>query len=914
MFRQRIITLLCAGMAACTLWASKQSEVTITVDGKARGMIVYTPNQMKEKMPLMIVCHGMNCTAEQQMWGDHLYDLVDAEKFVLCYLRANGSTWDTGGESDMNFVTQTIDAMAEQYRIDRRRVYWSGFSMGSMLIYHSIDKMTGRIAAFAPTSGIQFSEQPWTRLTRPVNLIHVQAYDDGTFDYKRYGVREYVEHFALYNQCTAHEVTNNYYPHGKTTWYADKEVWADGKDGSEVELMFYTEGSHWPKDGNQYEIWAFCKRHSLSDAVFRSEALRLYLQIYKDAQALKSKFARDAEVNTTEAFIALQEAIKNYGTTLDKSNVAQLEEAYNELKLRIKQLNASLPANKRGTEIWTGKKVYPLDWSGWQSVAKTAFTNVKAGQVVRLYFTDLKPSANATLRTGDWKELADAESVKLAGSHADFPITAAMLAQLKDNGCIIQGIGFTLTGIRIIDASDISPLTMTVPVVGNWVWNGQAKPTFNVMVTNPTSEAIETNIEVILATDKRVPVDTLHRALTIGAKKSVPVTLQAQAMEPRFYHCTVLANEEVGRQFIFGVSPGLIKSQFDGQPDFYEFWQRTKDEQAKIDPQYKLTERTDKSTSKRKVYLVEMHALPDATGDGIVRAFYAEPTGKGPYPTIMHFNGYDSVEGGGEPWCMGGDDNPTYAEIVVSTRGQVINNRSPYKNLYGDWFGYGFNDRDNYYYRGAFMDCVRALDFLCTREKVDQLNIFAEGTSQGGALTFAVAALGDGRINAIAPSIPFLGDYPDYFELCSWPGSVAFDRQNKYNMSDEEMYRMLSYFDTKNLATMINCPIYMNYSLQDDVCPPHTNWAPYNNAQSTEKRNMVNPELGHATGSSWWMAYNSFFRNHIRKENSIDSPVADRPARADDAIYTLSGIRTGHPFSQLPRGVYVQNGRVRVRR
>ena len=912
MFRQRIITLLCAGMAACTLWASKQSEVTITVDGKARGMIVYTPNQMKEKMPLMIVCHGMNCTAEQQMWGDHLYDLVDAEKFVLCYLRANGSTWDTGGESDMNFVTQTIDAMAEQYRIDRRRVYWSGFSMGSMLIYHSIDKMSGRIAAFAPTSGIQFSEQPWTRLTRPVSLIHVQAYDDGTFDYKRYGVREYVEHFATYDQCASHIVTPNYYPHGKASWYADKEEWTDGKDGSEVELMFYTEGSHWPKDGNQYEIWAFCKRHALSDAAFRPEALRLYQQTYKDAQALKSKYARDTEVNTTETYLALAEALKTYGSSMDKTNVNLLIEADETLKTCMAQFKASLPADKRGTVVWTGTKEYPLDWSGWQSVARTYFTNAKAGQIIRLFFTKLKPSANATLRTGDWKELADAQSVKLAGSHADYPITAAMLAQLKANGCIVQGIGFTLTGIRIIDAEDLSPLTMTVPVVGNWIWNGQAKPTFSAKVTNPSDAAINANVEMVIATDKREPLDTLRRALTIGAGKTVSVTLTKEGLKPGFYHCTVMANDEVGRQFIFGVSPMEIVSEFDGQPDFYEFWQRTKDELAAVDPQYKLTEIPEKSTSRRKVYLVEMHSLPDDTGDGIVRAYYAEPTGAGTFPTIMHFNGYDGGEG--EPWCMGGNDNPTYAEIVVSTRGQIINNRPPYTNPYGDWFGYGFNDRDNYYYRGAYMDCIRALDFLCSREKVDQRNIFAEGTSQGGALTLAVAALGDGRINAIAPSVPFLGDFPNYFELASWPGSVAFSQQKKYNMTDDEMYRMLSYFDTKNLATMITCPIYMNYSLQDDVCPPHTNMAAYNNVHSNEKKVLANAELGHSTASNWYTVYNSFFRTHIKKEDGIFAARTNAKPLTDNTIYTLTGQRVGKVLDQLPRGTYVQNGKVRIRK
>ena len=133
------------------------------------------------------------------------------------------------------------------------------------------------------------------------------------------------------------------------------------------------------------------------------------------------------------------------------------------------------------------------------------------------------------------------------------------------------------------------------------------------------------------------------------------------------------------------------------------------------------------------------------------------------------------------------------------------------------------------------MDAVRVIDFLGTREKVQQYNIFAEGASQGGALTLAAAALCDGRINAIAPAVPFMGDFPDYFQIAPWPANVANAKRVQLGMTEEEMYCMLSYFDTKNLATMITCPVYMDFSLQDNVCPPHTNWASYNNLKSEEK-------------------------------------------------------------------------------
>lgn len=72
-------------------------------------------------------------------------------------------------------------------------------------------------------------------------------------------------------------------------------------------------------------------------------------------------------------------------------------------------------------------------------------------------------------------------------------------------------------------------------------------------------------------------------------------------------------------------------------------------------------------------------------------------------------------------------------------------------------------------------------------------NIFMTGGSQGGAFAIAGAALGDGRINAIAPSIQFMGDFPNYFKVGSWPASTARDMQEKLGISDDEMYKFLSY-------------------------------------------------------------------------------------------------------------------------
>jgi cephalosporin-C deacetylase-like acetyl esterase len=137
--------------------------------------------------------------------------------------------------------------------------------------------------------------------------------------------------------------------------------------------------------------------------------------------------------------------------------------------------------------------------------------------------------------------------------------------------------------------------------------------------------------------------------------------------------------------------------------------------------------------------------------------------------------------------------------------------------------------------RGAYLDAVRGIDFVCSRPEIDTTRIVAQGGSQGGALTFAAAAL-DGRIKACAPGIPFLSDYRNYFKIVPWPRS-SFEtyRKEHPDVSWDHIYKVLAYFDIKNLASRITCPLFMGIGVQDNVCPPHINFAAYNEVKGPKK-------------------------------------------------------------------------------
>lgn len=427
-----------------------------------------------------------------------------------------------------------------------------------------------------------------------------------------------------------------------------------------------------------------------------------------------------------------------------------------------------------------------------------------------------------------------------------------------------------------VDESLLDPLVCTVPVVDNWVF--ESKPGFVLQAENPNDKPMTANISVKITTDMKTPVAEyeISQKVPAGSTKDFSISTD-DALQPGFYKLTLKVNKKVvKRDCGFGISPLDIVSAPDMQPNFDSYWAGVKAQLPDITnpANVTLTEIPSKSSSAQKVYLVEMKSVPDGlTGDPVtVRGYYLEPQDGGKYPILMHFFGYDSTPPG-KMSCPSGSTKPQYAEFYLSNRGQMINARSADKrsdgiqkdftNTYGDWFAFQFDQKeDGWYYRGAFMDCVQAVNFMASRSCWDGKNLFGEGSSQGGAFSYAAAALSDHPFTAIAPCVAFLGDFPDYFQIVSWPGDTA--KKSRGSMSDEEMYRFLSYFDTKNLATRINAAVIACSGLQDGTCPPHTNTAPFNNLPTADKEMYYYPQMGHEIPNDWTGKYTAFFKERMK--------------------------------------------------
>lgn len=253
-----------------------------------------------------------------------------------------------------------------------------------------------------------------------------------------------------------------------------------------------------------------------------------------------------------------------------------------------------------------------------------------------------------------------------------------------------------------------------------------------------------------------------------------------------------------------------------------------------IEPRFQVI-RSDLSTDDLDVYLVEMCSY----GNVRIKGWYTVPRKPGPHPAILSLPGYNIAM---RPYL----NRKNVATLALNPRGHG-NSKEDVDAKGGEYMYLGFNPKcpEEYVYVGAYMDCIRAVDFLASRPEIDPSRIGVEGESQGGGLSFATAAL-DQRIAFCAPDIPWLGDWIGYLAASDWPRNHYPELIERFpGLTLGDINRVLSYVDTMNLADRIRCPVLMSVGLQDSVCPPRNAFATYNQVWS-QKDYRIYPLADHA--------------------------------------------------------------------
>lgn len=368
----------------------------------------------------------------------------------------------------------------------------------------------------------------------------------------------------------------------------------------------------------------------------------------------------------------------------------------------------------------------------------------------------------------------------------------------------------------------------------------------------------------ILVTADNTPIDDAKVTWSVGPelmpaqKQTSPVPLDGLVVDGGtlkvggFIRCK--ATTEIAGRTYTGVATAAFAPEtiqpFQTEPaDFDAFWQKGKDDLAKIPLEARLTLLPDQCTDKVNVYHVNFRTLNQAWNPQPPRIYgiLCEPKAPGKYPAVL------KVPGAGVRPYAGDPDLAARGAIVleIGIHGIPVNMpQSVYDAMYGgalhSYWVNQLDNRDTYYYHRVYLGCVRANDFLTAREMWNGKDLLVMGASQGGQLSLVTAAL-DPRVTALSVTHPAMCDVVAelHGRAGGWPHPFKPNEDGTPSFhATPAKIATTAYYDSVNFARRIKVPGFYIWGYNDETCPPTSTYAAFN-VITAPKTLAIQPEQAH---------------------------------------------------------------------
>ena len=310
---------------------------------------------------------------------------------------------------------------------------------------------------------------------------------------------------------------------------------------------------------------------------------------------------------------------------------------------------------------------------------------------------------------------------------------------------------------------------------------------------------------------------------TLKLKKGTATVEAPKFRNPGFLRCNVSVDVD-GKTYssyaTAGFEPEKIEPTTTLPADFQEFWEKGKQDLAKIPMKPVMTLLPERCTDKVDVYHVSINNIK-----GKMYGILCKPKAEGKYPAILHVPGagirpyYGDIAGA----------EKGFITFMIGIHGIPVNlDPGVYTDLAtGALEGYqvtNMDDKEFYYYKRVYLGCVRSVDFIESLQCFDGKTIGVTGGSQGGALSIITAGL-DNRIDYLAAFYPALSDLTGYLNdrAGGWPHMFRNTFTNK-----PEKIETSKYYDVVNFARFVKVPGWYSWGYNDNVCPPTSMHAAYN--------------------------------------------------------------------------------------
>ena len=279
--------------------------------------------------------------------------------------------------------------------------------------------------------------------------------------------------------------------------------------------------------------------------------------------------------------------------------------------------------------------------------------------------------------------------------------------------------------------------------------------------------------------------------------------------------------------------------------DFESYWDNKIKKADEMNLEYNITKKEFKN-KKANYYEIHFKGVDGAN----IYAKYICPSNSEKCPTVLEFHDYKESS---RSWynlsryiALG------YSVLAMDCRGQGGKSEDLGAVKGTTVSGHiikGIDDSiDNMYYVKVYLDAYILSKIASCLPSTDNNKLIAFGKGQGGTLALVTCAFNK-TIKKCSLQYPFISDFKRIWDMDldieAYEGiRYYFKCFDPMHINEEKIFKRLSYIDAVNFAEKLECELFMGTGLLDNISPPSTQYAIFNNAKC-EKRHVIFHKYGH---------------------------------------------------------------------
>lgn len=428
---------------------------------------------------------------------------------------------------------------------------------------------------------------------------------------------------------------------------------------------------------------------------------------------------------------------------------------------------------------------------------------------------------------------------------------------MKDFRLIIIGILFCVLGSLSISAQirGTNIVVSVTPDHQDWNYKVGEKASFVVNVRKSGTLLNQVKIDY-----EAGPVMYPNTKKTLILKDGT-MKWSGEMKTPGFYRLKVVAHVD-GKDYeglcTAAFSPEKIKPFAQEPKDFDDFWKKALDEARQIDLNPTKVLLPERCTKDVNVYEISYH---NNRWGSKMYGVLSVPVKPGKYPALLRVPGAGVRPYSGDTYTATGKCIVLEIGIhgVPVTMEQKVYDDLANAALNGYW-NTNLENPDRNAYKRVVTGAVKGVDMIASLDEWDGKTLGVTGSSQGGFLSLAVAAL-DKRVTFLAAVHDAMCDYEAELHGVAggWPHYFYHAKMNAITKARLEGAR---YYDGVNFARRITVPGWYSFGYNDEVVPPTSSYGLYNSVKAPKTLSLYQM-TGHFWYQEQWDEWQEFLTNHL---------------------------------------------------